>query len=150
MGTPSNWERPVNVRKRNISLNEVFQNHSHDIRLKKLVWELDFLQNKNDHTRRPHIEKRTFGIFWSGLCPECVRLQQIHSIFLLIFRRRAAAGAPARRWRLLAVAAQRAFAATLLDLPVDGAEAVDGDPPVLEDVLLDARLVEPPVPRRVL
>ena len=47
------------------------------------------------------------------------------------------------------MAAQRAFAATLLELPVDGAEGVDGDPPALEDVLLDARLLDPPAPSRV-
>ena len=55
------------------------------------------------------------------------------------------------RWTaLLAVAAQRAFAATLLELPVDAAEAVDGEPPPLEDVLGDARLIEPPMPSRLL
>ena len=46
------------------------------------------------------------------------------------------------RWTgILAVAAQRAFAATLLQLPVDDAGGVDGDEPVLEEVLGDARLM---------
>ncbi len=54
------------------------------------------------------------------------------------------------RWTgMLAVAAQRALAATLLELPVDDAEGVDGDPPVLEEVLLDSRRLEPPLPSRV-
>ena len=54
------------------------------------------------------------------------------------------------RWTgILAVAAQRAFAATLLELPVDDAEGVDGEPPPLEDVLGDARLLDAPAPSRV-
>ena len=54
------------------------------------------------------------------------------------------------RWTgMLAVAAQRALAATLMELPVDDAECVDGGAPTLEDVLLDARLVDPPQPSRV-
>ena len=51
---------------------------------------------------------------------------------------------------LLSVAAQRAFAATLLELPVDRAEAVDGEPPHLEDVLAHARLLAGPAPSRLL
>ena len=55
------------------------------------------------------------------------------------------------RWTgMLAVAAQRALAATLLELPVDDAEGLDGDTPFLEEVLLDARRVEPPLPSRLL
>ena len=54
-----------------------------------------------------------------------------------------------RRWTgLLAVAAQRAFAATLLELPVDEA-GCDGDPPPVEAVLREARLVEAPSPSRL-
>ena len=54
------------------------------------------------------------------------------------------------RWTALpSVAAQRAMAATLLELPLDDAEGVDGEPPVLEDVFSDARLIEPPIPSRV-
>ena len=54
------------------------------------------------------------------------------------------------RWTgSMAVAAQRAFAATLLELPVDDVEGVDGEPPALGDVLLDGRLLEPPAPSRV-
>ncbi len=49
------------------------------------------------------------------------------------------------RWTgLLDVAAQRAFAATFLELPVDGAEAVDGELPDLGEVLSHARLVGSP------
>ena len=54
--------------------------------------------------------------------------------------RQAARAAYFHRWTgILAVAAQRALAATLLELPVDGVEGVDGDPPCLEDVLSEAR-----------
>jgi hypothetical protein len=64
--------------------------------------------------------------------------------------RSAARAAFFHRWTgILAVAAQRALAATLLELPVDDAGAVDGDMPVLEEVLGDARLVEAPFPSRL-
>lgn len=54
------------------------------------------------------------------------------------------------RWTgILAVAAQRSLAATLLELPLTDAGGVDGESPPLGDVLLDARLEEPPVPSRV-
>ena len=49
---------------------------------------------------------------------------------------------------ILSVAAQRALAATLMELPVDDAAGVDGDPS-LEDVLLDSRVLEAPIPSRV-
>ena len=63
--------------------------------------------------------------------------------------RTSARAAYLHRWTgILAVAAQRALTATLLELRVDEA-AMDGEPPPLEDVLLDARLVEPPMPSRV-
>ena len=53
------------------------------------------------------------------------------------------------RWTgLLAVAAQRALANTLLELPVDEV-GCDGDVPCLEDVLHAGRLVEPPMPSRL-
>ncbi len=53
------------------------------------------------------------------------------------------------RWTgLLAVAAQRALAATLLELPVDEATA-DGEEPFFEDVLHQARLLAGPVPSRL-
>ena len=64
--------------------------------------------------------------------------------------RSAAKAAFFHRWTgILAVAAQRAFAATLLELPVEDAGAVDGDVPVLEEVLADARLTEAPLPSRL-
>jgi len=42
------------------------------------------------------------------------------------------------------------LATPLLELPVDEAEGVDGEPPVLEEVLGEARLVEPALPSRLL
>ena len=55
----------------------------------------------------------------------------------------------ANRWMgILAVAAQRAFAATLLELPVDET-AADGEAAPLADVFHAARLVEPPAPSRL-
>ena len=54
------------------------------------------------------------------------------------------------RWTgILAVAAQRAFAASLLDLPMEDALGVDGDTPPLEHILGDARLLGPALPSRV-
>ena len=53
------------------------------------------------------------------------------------------------RWTgLLAVAAQRALACSLLELPVDEA-GCDGEEPFLEDVLHEARLATPPTPSRL-
>ena len=53
------------------------------------------------------------------------------------------------RWTgLLAVAALRAYARTLLDLPVDEANC-DGEEAPLEDVLREARFFEPPEPSRL-
>ncbi len=53
------------------------------------------------------------------------------------------------RWTgLLAVAAQRALATTLLELPVDEVGA-DGELPLLEDVLHEGRLLEAPTPSRL-
>jgi hypothetical protein len=53
------------------------------------------------------------------------------------------------RWTgLLSVAAQRAFARTLLGLPVDEANC-DGEDVWLEEVLREARLTEPPEPSRL-
>jgi len=53
------------------------------------------------------------------------------------------------RWTgILSVAAQRALAATLLDAPMPGA-AEPRDEPYLEDVLGDARLLEPRDPSRL-
>ena len=64
--------------------------------------------------------------------------------------RSAATAAFFHRWAgIIAVAAQRAFAATLLELPVDDAEGVDGDTPALEEVLGDGRLLEAALPSRI-
>ena len=53
------------------------------------------------------------------------------------------------RWTgLLAVAAQRALATTLLELPVDEVGA-DGELPLLEDVLHEGRLLEAPIPSQL-
>ena len=55
-----------------------------------------------------------------------------------------------QRWTgLLSVAAQRAFAATLLEQPLNSASTEGEEEPFLEDVLLDARLVETPAPSRL-
>lgn len=63
--------------------------------------------------------------------------------------RKSAQLAWASRWSgLLAIAAQRAFARTLLELPVDEV-GCDGDAPPLEDVLHADRLMEPPGPSRM-
>ena len=49
------------------------------------------------------------------------------------------------RWSgILAVAAQRAFAASLLELPLDNLVCLDGDTPLLGDLLEDARVADPP------
>ena len=54
-----------------------------------------------------------------------------------------------QRWSgFLAAAAFRAFAASLLELPIDEAAAEGFEAPI-EDVLREARLVEPPVPSRL-
>ena len=54
------------------------------------------------------------------------------------------------RWTgILSVAAKRTFSDTLQELPVDDAGGVDGDEPVLEAVLGDARLIEAPLPSRL-
>ena len=52
-------------------------------------------------------------------------------------------------WQLV-IYAIGALAATLLELPVDVAEAVDGDAPVLEDVLADDRFPGDPSPSRLM
>lgn len=55
------------------------------------------------------------------------------------------------RWTgLSSVAAQRAFAATLLDLPTAYLACVHGEPPLLSEVLTDARLGESPAASRLL
>ena len=53
------------------------------------------------------------------------------------------------RWSaLLAVAAARAFATSLLSLPLSGAASVDGDPPLLSDLLAEAS-APPPLASRM-
>lgn len=64
--------------------------------------------------------------------------------------RRAAASAYIRRWAaLIAFAAQRALAATLLELPDGGGAHLDGLPEPLHAVLADARDADPPSPSRL-
>ena len=54
------------------------------------------------------------------------------------------------RWTgMLAVAAQRALAHSLLELPLAGADECDGAEPPLGDLLADARDARQPPPRRV-
>ena len=55
----------------------------------------------------------------------------------------------ASRWSaLLSFAAARAFAASLLSLPLGGAANVDGESPLLSDMLADSCL-EPPLASRM-
>ena len=55
----------------------------------------------------------------------------------------------AHRWTgVLAVAAMRALPTSLLELPVDEAGA-EGDPPLLEEVLHEGRLLDAPIPSRL-
>ena len=55
-----------------------------------------------------------------------------------------------QRWTgMLAVAAQRALARTLLEAPVSAVVGTDGDAPVLEDVLAEVRLGEDGIPSRL-
>ena len=64
--------------------------------------------------------------------------------------RRSAQLAWQRRWTgLLGFAAQRAFALTLLELPLGAAGCVDGDTPPLAEVLADCRFSDPPIPSRL-
>ena len=64
--------------------------------------------------------------------------------------RKAALQASVHRWTgMLAVAAQRACALSLLELPLDAADDCDGTEPPLAEVLADARAAEPVVPSRL-
>ena len=64
--------------------------------------------------------------------------------------RTAAQGAYAQRWAgLLAVAAQKAFAASLLDLPASSVPHLDGSIPDLSEVLDDARWSFAPIVSRL-
>ena len=64
--------------------------------------------------------------------------------------RAAAQQANIHGWRgMLAVAAQRAFAMSLLELPPATADECDGAEPPLAEVLADARAIEPIVPSRL-
>ena len=63
--------------------------------------------------------------------------------------RQSTAQAYAYRWSaLLSVAAQRAFAASLLHLPIE-AEACDGEVPAVSDVVADARFLPAQEPSRM-
>ena len=62
----------------------------------------------------------------------------------------AAVGAYTRRWAaLLSCTAQRAFSASLLELPLGATDHTDGDPPPFFDLLAEARGDEPPHPSRL-
>ena len=59
----------------------------------------------------------------------------------------AAVGAYTRRWAaLLSCTAQRAFSASLLELPLGATDHTDGDPPPFFDLLAEARGDDPPTP----
>ena len=62
----------------------------------------------------------------------------------------AAVGAYTRRWAaLLSCTAQRAFSASLLELPLGATDHTDGDPPPFFDLLAEARGDDPPHPSRL-
>ena len=62
----------------------------------------------------------------------------------------AAVGAYTRRWAaLLSCTAQRAFSASLLELPLGATDHTDGDPPPFFDLLGEARGDDPPHPSRL-
>ena len=64
--------------------------------------------------------------------------------------RKAALQASGHRWTgMLAVAAQRAYAFSLLELPLDAADKCDGTEPPLAGVLADARAAGPVAPSRL-
>lgn len=66
------------------------------------------------------------------------------------YLRAATTQAFACRWSgLLAVAAHKAFAASLLALPLQGEVCIDGDAPAMSDLLTDARWAESPAPSRL-
>ena len=87
---------------------------------------------------------------WSEEALEFIRLlarAKVRSAPRLL--RRSAQMAWTSRWMgLLAVAAHRAFASSLLALPMEES-ACDSEPPPLEDVFHEARLLEPPTPSRL-
>ena len=64
--------------------------------------------------------------------------------------RRAAQAAWVYRWSgILSVAAQRAFAASLLELPAATELGAAGDPPALHELLADARWLQAPANSRL-
>ena len=64
--------------------------------------------------------------------------------------RRSSELAFARRWTsILACASQRAFAMSLLELPLTSVSSFDGQAPALSDVLADVRFVEATAPSRL-
>ena len=87
---------------------------------------------------------------WSGEATSFIRrLAKAKARGQPALLRRSAQLAYQSRWTgLLSVAAQKAFARTLLELPVDEAGA-DGAAPALSDVLHEARLLEPSAPSRL-
>ena len=64
--------------------------------------------------------------------------------------RSSVAAAWCARWSgLLAVAAQRAFAASLLELPMHEQMCIDGAEPALSDLLAETRFIELPTGSRL-
>ena len=62
----------------------------------------------------------------------------------------AAVGAYTRRWAaLLSCTAQRAFSASLLELPLGATDHTDGDPPPFFDLLAKREETNPPTPSRL-
>ena len=88
---------------------------------------------------------------WSAEAVHLVRhLARARSRTDPTWARTTAAAAWSLRWAALAsVAAARALAASLLELPAQGEDAMDGPPPPLPQLLADTRWEDPPYDGRI-
>ena len=78
------------------------------------------------------------------------RLARARALQAPAYLQRATAQSFAHRWSaLLAVAAQRAFASSLLELPLQGEVNLDGEAPAQSDLLADGRWAEEITPSRM-
>ena len=78
------------------------------------------------------------------------RLARAGALQAPAYLQRATAQSFAHRWSaLLAVAAQRAFASSLLELPLQGEVNLDGESPAQSDLLADGRWAEEITPNRM-
>ena len=117
-------------------------------------------QRKRRHTYPELLRARrcrlvVFGIEtggrWSEEAATFLRLlAQARAASAPVAVRRAAQAAWVYRWSgILSVAAQRAFAASLLELPAATELGAAGDPPALHELLADARWLQAPVNSRL-